>query len=112
MTIKTKIRLQLDDENKEKSTKIEKFQMKVAAKLGEAVGTVISDSQHNSVTMKLLRGSYYGENGMPRRSGTKPLAVSGYFELYNKSDEVIAVKILKSAEGAKFEIPRPSYIAG
>jgi len=109
LAIKTKIRQQLDTENKGESSKIEKFQMKFAAKLEEAVSTVLSDSQNNSCVINLLRGSYYGENGMPKRSGNKPLSVSGYFELYNKTNEVIAIKLLKSVENQKFEYPRPSY---
>lgn len=110
LPIKTKIRQLLEVETTDKSTKIEKFQMKVAGKLAEAVTTVLSESEHRSPVVALARGSYYGENGMPKKCGSKPLAMSGYFELYNKSNEVITVKLLKSGENVKFEIPRPSYM--
>jgi hypothetical protein len=38
--------------------------------------------------------------------------LSGYFELANKSEEFIAVKLLWPGSDTLFEAPRPVYLAG
>lgn len=42
----------------------------------------------------------------------RPLPVSGYFEIHNKSNQVFCIKVLMQGVDVKFEIPRPSYKAG
>lgn len=60
----------------------------------------------------MILGSYYGENGLVRKAGTsREVAASGYFEIFNKSSSIIAFKLIRSAENALFELPRPSYIS-
>jgi hypothetical protein len=120
--IKDKIRRQLDGDKVDLSSgKITKFQKKVGAKIEEAFTTLGDATDAESGRRKayyyfyeLKRGSYYGENNMMRKAGSKTPAVSGYFEIYNKSSEVIAVKLLKRLSNdinlVKFEIPRPSYL--
>lgn len=95
---------------------IEKISNKVAAKMGEAIELLSSldgNDEYIPPSIKLTRGSYYGENGLTRRApnNVTQAAVSGYFELFNKTAEVIGVKLNRSF-GEKYELPRPSYIAG
>jgi hypothetical protein len=133
--IKEKIRKQLDEGLGVKSGRMEKFGAKVTAKFTEAVtklDRLTGSSSPNDPNipdyassinryLPIRRGSFYGENNMIKKSGTKPLPVSGYFELYNKSNEVIAIKLLKSYKEEttsranimmtlKFESARPSFI--
>ncbi len=100
--------------NTSSKTALEKIQRKVALKVSEVVGKLGEDldsaKQLNLFFFKLHRGSFYGENGLVRKAGiSRPAAISGYFELFNKSREVIAVKLMASTDNAKFELPRPSY---
>lgn len=110
--IRNKIRCELDKEIESGTTSnFEKFQQKIAAKVGEAVG-IVGEIKQGSKVLKLYRGSYYGENNMERKNGSRPIAVCGYFEIYNKSNEIFAVKLVVSGGNTRFEIPRPTYIAG
>jgi hypothetical protein len=131
--IKEKIRKQLDEGLGVKSGRMEKFGAKMTAKLTEAVtklDRLTGSSDPNSPDyassinryLSIRRGSFYGENNMIKKCGTKPLPVSGYFELYNKSNEIIVIKVMKSYKdetisranfmmNIKFESSRSSYIA-
>ena len=66
---------------------LDKIHQKVVAKLSEAAG-VYEDEAAPLRMLKLKRGSFYGEDGKPRKNSSKGLPVSGYFEIYNKSSEV------------------------
>ena len=88
---------------------------KVNAKVNEAMGALFNDDEETDVavrSLRLSRGSFFGENGMTDMSGNRPPAVSGYFEFFNKSDEVIALKITVSPlVDVRPELARPSFIA-
>lgn len=119
------VRKRLDDElqaaaaqsSTSSLTTLEKLQHKMALKVSEIIGKLGDDegpgSRHLGLyQIKLHRGSFYGENGLVRKAGTaRAVAMSGYFEFYNKSKEVVALKLIQSTENALFELPRPSYIA-
>ena len=62
--------------------------------------------------LKVSYGSFYGEDGKPKKAVNRPLPASGYFEIHNKSNQVFCVKVLTQGVDVKFEIPRPSYKAG
>lgn len=94
---------------------VDKLGNKLVAKISEAVGDKSDLEPQGCRPYQIGRGSLYGENNMPRKAAkSKPVAVSGYCEIYNKSSTPFAVKIL--AYGQKnniiFELPRPSYYAG
>jgi hypothetical protein len=112
--IKDKLRRMLDDELGigNNSNKIDKLHAKVTAKVNEVVGLDNGQPKQGLRCIKLGRGSYYGENSMPSKAGNRPLAVGGYFEFYNKSKDLVAIKLHVGGQGSKFEIPRPSYLAG
>ena len=65
-----------------------------------------------STELKIAYGSCYGEDGKPTKAINRPLPVSGYFEIHNKSNQVFCIKVLMQGVDVKFEIPRPSYKAG
>ncbi len=136
--LKEKVRHMLDEEagvtSSARSNRVGKFQARVGAKLEEAVNQLgdvgestasnrrgsslfsskaqVSDPLTLLASLPLKRGSYYGENHMMKKAGSKPLAVSGYFEIFNKSREIFALKVLRNDEcNSKFEIPRPSFLA-
>jgi hypothetical protein len=156
LALRHELKRQLDEENERrngyssmKSNKIEKFQNKLVAKFDEAVNHFDSATGLNNGTpsdvyrpmtpnalnnilhgsFEIKRGSYYGENGMMRKAGTKAPAISGYFEIYNKSNEIFCIKLCKRSipsalcrngeanygnwenlMNLKFEIGRPIYI--
>lgn len=88
----------------------------MALKVSEVVGMLGEDNngvRHLGLfQIKLHRGSFYGENGLTRKAGvSRAAAMSGYFELYNKSSEVVALKLMRFTDNALFEMPRPSYIS-
>jgi hypothetical protein len=111
--MKDKVKKVLDEERSSADSS-NKHLDKVNAKVNEAMGALFNDDEDDDnavILLRLLRGSFYGENGMSNMSGTRPPAVSGYFELYNKSDEVIAIKVIVSTLNVRAEVPRPSFIA-
>lgn len=110
--IKDKMRRLLDESVNTNSNKIDKLHAKMAAKVNEAVGLDTGEPKQGLRNIKLGRGSYYGENSMPSKAGSRPLAVGGYFEFYNKTNDVVAVKLCVGGQGSMFEIPRPSYLSG
>mmetsp|Transcript_16067 Transcript_16067/g.24217 ORF Transcript_16067/g.24217 Transcript_16067/m.24217 type:complete len:346 (-) Transcript_16067:172-1209(-) len=57
----------------------------------------------------LQRGYLYGENGTKLPAGGA-FALSGYFELANKSEDFVCVKLLLPGGDTVFESSRPSYI--
>ena len=66
-----------------------------------------------AINLTLERGSCYNEYGAEHQSkhnrAKKGIPISGYFELLNKSDKFIAVKLLYSGGNLKFESTKPSY---
>lgn len=111
--MKDKIRKILDEDS-EKDSGSNKHLERVNAKVNEAMGALFHDEEEvdNAViSLRLSRGSFYGENGMTNMSGSRPPAVSGYFELFNKSNEVIAIKVTVTPSDVRAEVPRPSFIA-
>lgn len=129
--IKERVRLLLDEDavsvDKSAAGRIEKLHARIGAKLEEAVsqfndatssgramrrGSALDPQLTVLASLPLRRGSYYGENNMMKKSGSRPLAVSGYFEIFNKSSEIVALKVLKRNNcDPRFEVPRPSYVA-
>ena len=78
---------------------------KLATSIGDKLG-ILGAENVNSAPIELQRGAIFvgGKSG-----ADAPLA--GYFELCNKSSEMIAVKLLVRGGNSVFEIPRPSYQA-
>ena len=89
---------------------LHRLSMLVAVKVGENVGVQFTDI-HPSESLKLIRGSAYGEDKNTVQT-SKPLPNMGYFEMVNKSKEFFCIKVLRKGGDQKFEVPRPSYIAG
>ena len=89
---------------------LHRLSMLVAVKVGENVGVQFTDI-HPSESIKLIRGSAYGEDKNAVLT-SKPLPNLGYFEMVNKSKEFFCIKVLRKGGDQKFEVPRPSYIAG
>lgn len=63
--------------------------------------------------VRLHHGTLYGEEtkSFQRSDGTRAHP-AGYFELHNKSDEVIAVRVCEGTPNPFYECSRPSYITG
>jgi hypothetical protein len=99
----------LEEENSA-SNALERLSMMVAVRVGENVGIQFGETQP-SEQVHLTRGSAYGEDGHPVLT-EKELPRKGYFELNNKSKEFCCVKVLRKGGDQKFEVPRPSYLAG
>jgi hypothetical protein len=88
---------------------------RVNAKVNEAMGAFFNDDEEDDYTvlyLRLSRGSFYGENGMANMSGNRLPAVAGYFEFYNKSSEVVAIKVAICEVDPRPELARPSFVAG
>ena len=66
-----------------------------------------------AINLTLERGSCYNEYGTEHQSkhnrAKKGIPISGYFEILNKSDKFIAVKLLYAGGNLKFESTKPSY---
>jgi hypothetical protein len=88
----------------------DKLGMRMAVKVGEAMGVNFAEVPP-AVAVRLTRGSIYGEDGRPPLTKKSP-PLSGYFEIFNKSNEFFCVKVLLGGGDQKFEVPRPSYTAG
>jgi hypothetical protein len=88
----------------------EQLTMRVAVKVGEVMGVKFADVPPATL-VRLVRGSAYGEDGGPRLTKKAP-PLSGYFEIFNKSREFFCIKVLIDGGDQKFEVPRPSYVAG
>ena len=99
----------LEEENSTTNA-LERLSMMVAVRVGENVGVQFADT-HPSEQVHLTRGSAYGEDGHPTLT-EKDLPLTGYFELNNKSKEFCCVKVLRKGGDQRFEVPRPSYLAG
>lgn len=91
----------------------DKIQRKVITKLGE-IGLnslVRNDLTHDDLyippsnSLKLVRGSRFGEDGMPRMT-MAAIPISGYFEFRNKTNVFCAIKILLPGGDPIWEIPR------
>ncbi|RYG63946.1 hypothetical protein EON64_14965 [archaeon] len=82
-------------------------------KVNEAVGKLGEEDGRalNVYQFRMHRGSFWGEDGLVRKAGGRPPPVSGYFELHNKSSEVMALKLVKDTGSPLFEAARPSYIS-
>lgn len=89
---------------------IDKLASKAVGKLNEIAGVYDVDARINK-SLNLNHGSYYGEDGKPKKNSNKGIPPSGYFEFHNKSSEIVCVKVLCAGNNARFEIPRPSYFA-
>jgi hypothetical protein len=89
---------------------LDKFGQFVAVKLGENIGVQFADTPPGEM-IKLSRGSAYGEDNQQVKAVHKP-GNMGYIEILNKSSEFFCVKVLRKGGDQKFEVPRPSYIAG
>ena len=89
---------------------LHRLSMIVAVRVGETVGVQFADV-HPSESIKLSRGSAYGEDKHTVQT-SKPIPKIGYFEMINKSKEFFCVKVLRKGGDQRFEVPRPSYIAG
>ena len=90
---------------------LDRLSMIVAVRVGENVGVQFAVT-YPSESVKLHRGSAYGEDNNPI-STSKAIPNSGYFEIVNKcKTEFFCVKLLRKGGDQKFEVPRPSYIAG
>ena len=89
---------------------IDRLANKAVGKLSETLGVYDVDARVNK-SLNLNHGSFYGEDGKPRKNTNKGIPASGYFEFHNKSSEIICVKVLCAGNNARFEIPRPSYFA-
>eukprot|EP01036_Dinobryon_divergens_P027662 gene27661-36473_t len=75
------------------------------------LGGLTDGADRFSTELKIAYGSCYGEDGKPTKAINRPLPVSGYFEIHNKSNQVFCIKVLMQGVDVKFEIPRPSYKA-
>ena len=60
--------------------------------------------------LNLEHGSKFGEDGSGLKNSSNPPS-SGYFELWNKSDAFIAVKVLPEGGDQLWELARPRYYA-
>lgn len=142
--MKEGIRVALDNhplvkQRRQSTSAVDKLGNKIVAKLNEVVGVHDEDEVQGSERLPLERGSYYGENGLPRSVPSGPasslspympanmsantVAVSGYFEIFNKSpNETMAVKLITLAyapanqtsvllEKYLFEAAKPSFFA-
>ena len=89
---------------------IDRLSMLVAVRVGENMG-VQFDGARPSESIKLIRGSAYGEDDHPVLTSRGALDM-GYFEINNKSREFFCVKLLRKGGDQKFEVPRPSYLSG
>lgn len=89
---------------------IDRLSMLVAVRVGENMG-VQFDGARPSESVKLIRGSAYGEDDHPVLTSRGALDM-GYFEINNKSKEFFCVKLLRKGGDQKFEVPRPSYLSG
>lgn len=98
------------EEESSTSNALERLSMMVAVRVGENVGVQFAETQP-SEQVYLTRGSAYGEDGHPILT-EKDLPRKGYFELNNKSKEFCCVKVLRKGGDQRFEVPRPSYLAG
>lgn len=112
--IKDKVRKLLDRDpsriNHANRNLLEKIHDRVAAKVGELLD---EEDIQGPCTLRMSRGSFYGENNMTKKNHSNTVAISGYFEILNKSREVVAVKLLVAPDRStvEFEIPRPTYFA-
>ena len=89
---------------------IDRLSMLVAVRVGENMG-IQFDGARPSESVKLIRGSAYGEDDHPVLTSRGALDM-GYFEINNKSKEFFCVKLLRKGGDQKFEVPRPSYLSG
>jgi len=115
LPIKEDIRSQLETAANEKldgnkSNAIEKLGTKFVNKVSGKLGLKESD-EPPARQLTISYGSFYGEDGKPKKAVNRPLPVSGYFEIHNKSTEVFCVKVIVDEGNSKFEVPRPSYKA-
>eukprot|EP01038_Epipyxis_sp_PR26KG_P004572 gene4572-6445_t len=112
MALKHHIRSKLDAAQDKNENQIDKFQKKIVAKVNETIGLRNEDALPPSKFLSVAYGSFYGEDGKQSKNlRGKSLAVSGYVEIFNKSNEVFCVKLLQVGGSTLFEIPRPSYLA-
>lgn len=108
-SIQNYIRSQLEAEGNTKDANLlEKLQNKALAKVNETFKVPVSDWVHAPI--KLYRGSAYPDDAKVNKD--KPLPSSGYFEFVNKSRVFCCIKLLATKCRTKFEVPRPSYLAG
>jgi len=93
------------------SSFVDKFMDKAAAKVSETFRLPVSPSSGSPTnSLTLIRGSAYPDD--KKQSTSKSLPSSGYFEIMNKSESFCAIKVLRKGINSKFEVPRPSYMAG
>jgi len=77
---------------------------KVLVKVGDTLGVPSDVGTHPSIPVSLSRGSAYSD-----KESNVRLPLSGYFEVINKSDSCIAIKVILSGGNVKMEACRPSY---
>jgi hypothetical protein len=80
-------------------------------KIAKELESSITQDTHAVSEVRLQYGTQYGDDTttMQKSDGTTAHA-AGYFELTNKSDEVIAVRLCEGPANAFYECSRPSYI--
>lgn len=78
---------------------------KLATTVGDHLGILErSEAGGPSVQIALTRGAIF-------RAGLGTAPIKGYFEINNKSREVVCIKLLVKGGNPVFETPRPSYMA-
>jgi hypothetical protein len=112
--MKDRIKIDLDEliGKSTENNSISKIQQMITSKVNESIGIRPDSLLPQSKRLTLAYGSFYGEDGKTRKNTNRPIAVSGYFEIFNKSNEIFCIKIIIAGGNTKFEIPRPSYFAG
>lgn len=91
---------------KEDLDAVEKFQNKLASKVAEVLR--VPGAKYISGHAVVLSRDRLFNDESPK--GSPP--ISGYFELCNKSSEIMCIKLLFPKSNLKFEVPRPSYWTG
>lgn len=98
----------IDGRDKSKNSQSEKTLEQIGSvllKVGDTLGVQQDVGTAPSVPISLKRGSAYND----KVANTKAVPLSGYFEIVNKSNACIAVKVLLPGGNIKFETVRPSY---
>lgn len=82
-------------------------------KIAKEMESSVSDELCAVAGVRLQHGSLYGDetSAFQKCDGTRAHP-AGYFELTNKSEEVVAVRVSEFSVNAFYECSRPSYVAG
>lgn len=78
---------------------------------GDPHGVIATAFPPPSIALDLSRGSKYGEDGTKVSAAlAATLPGAGYFELVNKTDAFVCIKVLNTGGDRLWELARPSYI--